>query len=154
MDSIKLQERLYDVPIFQGYVLLVLEHFRDMHKVSDYAALLHKSPKTLVNTFTKLELPKPLEIIHGKLIMESIRLIMDSDKPINELAAEIGYFDLDSFSRCFKKKTGFAPRDYRHAFEDYNVDRVKEIVSADIYVLLTNQSTQKGLQQPDAALTP
>jgi transcriptional regulator GlxA family with amidase domain len=141
--DVNLMDSYRKIVLFNDYLFLVSENFRSKHKVYEYAEMLHVSPKTLVNTFAKLDLPKPIDILHGKLVMESITLIADSDKPINQLAAEVGYFDLDSFSRCFKHKTGLSPRNFRRSFQNTKSSDIKELVSPEIYSMLSDSIEKK-----------
>ncbi len=135
MDRLSMEEPS-NLPLFRSYLQLVSEHFRSKHKVAEYADLLHKSPKTLVNTFSKRGLPKPIDVLHGRLVMESIALITNSNKPIRQLAADVGYFDLDTFSRCFKRKTGLSPQNFRLSLEENRSFSITEIISPEIYALL------------------
>ena len=62
---------------------------------------------------------KALVNLSGKdyLIREKItlakRLLKNKDLQISEVAFKVGYDNLTSFSRVFKKETGFSPSDYR-----------------------------------------
>ena len=41
------------------------------------------------------------------------RQLMETDRPLTEIAASIGYYDLSSFMRVFKQQTGISPGEYR-----------------------------------------
>lgn len=43
------------------------------------------------------------------------RLLKETDRRLNEVAACIGYYDLSSFMRMFKQQTGISPGEYRKA---------------------------------------
>ena len=88
---------------------LVERHFRDKHQVADYAALLYKSPKTLSNVFRKLGGKSPLRFIHERIALEGRRLLLYTDKPVAEIADELGFAESGHFSRLFKRVTGSAP---------------------------------------------
>lgn len=92
---------------------LVEKHFKEKHNVADYAELLFKSPKTISNLFKKLGEKSPLQFIQERLMLESRRLLWYTDKDVSEIAYEIGFNDIQTFSRFFKKKEGFSPTDYR-----------------------------------------
>ncbi|MEN8765624.1 helix-turn-helix domain-containing protein, partial [Wenyingzhuangia sp.] len=82
-------------------------------KVSDYADLLNKSPKTLSNIFQKQSSKSPLQFIQDRKILEAKRLLGYSDIQIQEIGYTIGYEEIQSFSRFFKNQTGEAPLSFR-----------------------------------------
>lgn len=99
--------------IVREYNYLVENHFKTKHQVADYASLLNKSPKTLSNLFKKYGNKSPLQVIQDRKILEARRLLQYSDKSIKEIAYEIGYEDIQTFSRFFKKIEGISPSNYK-----------------------------------------
>jgi AraC-like DNA-binding protein len=99
--------------IVREYNYLVESNFKTKHQVADYAEMLNKSPKTLSNLFKKYNEKSPLQIIQDRTILEARRLLRYSDKSIKEIAYEIGYEDIQSFSRFFKKIEGVSPSDFK-----------------------------------------
>lgn len=92
---------------------LVESHFRTKHTVAAYAALLNKSPKSLTNLFALNGQKKPLQIIQDRLLLEARRQLLYTDKIVKEIAYEMGFEDLQTFSRFFSNKEGVSPREYR-----------------------------------------
>ncbi|OAB80388.1 helix-turn-helix domain-containing protein [Cochleicola gelatinilyticus] len=90
------------------YNVLVEEHFKKEHSVAFYAKKLFKSPKTLSNTFSKLN-KSPLQIIHDRIILEAKRQLTYTSKTTKEIAYDIGFDDASHLSRLFKKQTGMSP---------------------------------------------
>ncbi len=103
--------------IVRSFNLLVEEHFKTKHQLIDYANLLHKSPKTISNIFSKRGAKSPLQYIKDRKILEARRLLSYSDKSIKEISFEIGYEDIQSFSRFFKTQEGISPTEYRMSRE-------------------------------------
>lgn len=99
--------------LLREFNLLVETHFREKHSVTQYAEMLHKSPKTLANIFSKTYQKTPLQYIQDRLALESRRLLGYTDKPIKEIAYELGFEDIQSFSRFFKKKEGVSPSEFK-----------------------------------------
>jgi AraC family transcriptional activator of pobA len=99
--------------LIREFNFLVEQHFRDKHRVSDYASLLNRSPKTLSNIFQKHSSKSPLQFIQNRKILESKRLLGYSDLQVQEIGHQIGYDDIQSFSRFFKRQTGHSPVSYR-----------------------------------------
>jgi AraC-like DNA-binding protein len=93
--------------------LLVEMYFREKHKVSDYADLLHMTPKSMSNLFSRYYNKSPLKIITERIILESKRLIDFSDKNINEISETLGFDEVSHFSKFFKTKVGLSPTEYK-----------------------------------------
>lgn len=101
------------VDIIRDYHFLVEKHFATKHSVTEYAEMMNKSPKTLSNTFKKLGNKTPLDIIRDRVLLEAKRLLSYTSTPISEIGYELGFNDIQSFSRFFKKKTGVSATDFR-----------------------------------------
>ena len=101
------------VDLIREFNFLVEQHFRTKHSVEEYALLLHKAPKTLANLFKKTGNKTPSQYIQARIMLEARRLLRYTDKSISEIAYEIGYEDIQSFSRFFKKQEGESPSDFR-----------------------------------------
>lgn len=102
-----------NIDIVREYNFLVENHFKTKHTVAEYADLLNKSPKTLSNLFSKLSSKTPLQYIQDRKILEARRLLYYTDKSIKEIAFEIGFEDIQTFGRFFKKSQGTSPSDFR-----------------------------------------
>lgn len=103
----------HNVDIIREYNFLVEQHFKEKHTVAEYAELLFKSPKTLSNLFKKLGNKTPLQFIQDRKMLEAKRLLAHSNKTVSEVGYEIGFSDVQSFSRFFKKQEGVSPVDFK-----------------------------------------
>jgi len=99
--------------IIREFNFLVEQHFKTKHSVAEYAELLNKSPKTLSNIFSKISSKTPLQYIQERKMLEARRLLRYSDLQIQEVAYEIGYDDIQTFSRFFKKQEGVSPSEFK-----------------------------------------
>jgi AraC-like DNA-binding protein len=99
--------------LIREFNYLVEIHFRAKHFVAQYAEMLNKSPKTLSNLFSKAYNKSPLQFIQDRILLESTRLLLYTDKPIKEIAFELGFEDIQSFSRFFKTKEGISPTHFK-----------------------------------------
>lgn len=101
------------VDIVREYNFLVEQNFKTVHTVSEYASMLNKSPKTLSNLFSKLSNKSPLQYIQERKMLEARRLLRFTDMSVKEIAYEIGFEDLQTFGRFFKKIEGVAPTKFK-----------------------------------------
>lgn len=99
--------------LVREYNFLVEQHFKTKHTVAEYADMLHKSPKTISNLFSRLGAKTPLQLIQERKMLEARRLLRYTDLPVKEIAYELGYEDLQTFSRFFKAQEGVSPSEFR-----------------------------------------
>lgn len=113
------QEKAFD--IVRRFYILVDQHFREKKQVQDYADLLFRSPKTLSNLFASCGVPSPLRIIHERIESEAKRLLLYTPKSAKEISELLGFEDLSTFSRFFKKMTGESVSDFRKSNTTGNI---------------------------------
>ncbi|GLU43354.1 helix-turn-helix domain-containing protein [Allomuricauda sp. NBRC 101325] len=101
------------IDIIRRFNFLVDMHYKTKRKVSDYAEMLFKSPKTLSNLFSIYNQKSPQQIILERIALEAKRLMNYTDKQNQEIAFELGFNDPAHFSRFFKKMTQMTPSEYR-----------------------------------------
>lgn len=99
--------------LIRQFNVLVEMHFKNKHKVSEYASILNKSPKTISNLFREYNNKSPLQVIQDRIALEAKRLIIYTDKTAKEIAFELGFEDAAHFSRLFKKTVGKSPSDFK-----------------------------------------
>lgn len=102
-----------DMDLVRHFSAMVEKHFRTLHKVSDYADLMNKSPKTLSNVFNALGEKTPLQLIHERIILEAKKLLLYTDKSSKEISFELNFSDPVQFSRLFKNVAGLTPVDFK-----------------------------------------
>jgi AraC-like DNA-binding protein len=99
--------------IVREFNFLVEKHFKTKHTVADYANLLNKSPKTISNIFSKIGSKTPIQYIQERKLLEAKRLLHYSTLQVKEIAYEIGFNGLQTFSRFFKTQEGISPSEYK-----------------------------------------
>lgn len=88
-------------------------HYRSKHSASDYAVMLHMTPKTLAK-ITKMHLNKTLtNLIAERIVIEAKRELYLTSKAVKEIAYELGFEDEYYFSRFFKNNSDVSPQGYR-----------------------------------------
>ncbi len=112
------QEKQYpnekkEINLIREYNFLIEQYFKSKHTVKEYASLLHKSPKTLSNIFSRSGFKSPLFYIQERILLEARRQLLHTNKSVKEIAFELGYEDLQTFSRFFKKHQGSSPSEYK-----------------------------------------
>lgn len=113
----KYPKRKIESDIIRDFNFLVEQHFKTKHTVAEYAALLNKSPKTLSNIFSKIGSKTPLQYIQERKMFEARRWLRYTDMQIQEIAYEIGYEDVQAFSRFFKKQEGVSPTAFKKSVQ-------------------------------------
>lgn len=86
--------------------------------VNDIAALLAISPKYLSSLLRMHTGQNTQHYIHEKLIERAKERISTSDLSMSEIAYELGFEHLQSFSRLFKAKTQLSPLEFRQLFKN------------------------------------
>lgn len=113
-----------EVDIFRDFSRLLEIHFREKHNVSEYAELLHVAPKTLTHKFKNLQLESPNQLIINRILIEAKRLLVYTEKPVKEIAYNLGYEDPAYFNRLFTSKTGSTPSIFKKNYnpgKKYNI---------------------------------
>lgn len=101
------------IDLIRHYNVLVEEHFKTRKTVKEYSGLMHKSPKTIANVFSKNSDRTPLEIIHQRVIIEAKRMLLYTDKTAKEIGTELGYDDPAQFNKLFKKQTRMTTTEFK-----------------------------------------
>lgn len=86
-------------------------------KVSDYAAMQHVTTRHLSATMKQITGMSALDIIHRLLYSRAKSDLTGTDKPISEIAFNLGYNDPYTFSHFFKKQSGISPSDFRNKYQ-------------------------------------
>jgi AraC family 4-hydroxyphenylacetate 3-monooxygenase operon regulatory protein len=113
-----------ELDIFRDFSRHLEIHFREKHNVAEYAELLHIAPKTLTHKFKNLNLESPNQFIINRILLEAKRLLFYTDKPVKEIAYDLGYEDPAYFNRLFTNKTGSTPSNFKKNYSSgkkYNI---------------------------------
>lgn len=85
-------------------------------KVQDIAEHFNYNPKYLSHLFFELYGVPLKQFILDRKIESANFMLSDNDKPIKEIANDLGFSDVHNFTRAYKRKTGITPTEYRNAF--------------------------------------
>lgn len=99
--------------VLQSLKEAIENNYREKHTASDYAVLLNITPRALAK-ITKTHLNKTLtDLIAERIVIEAKRELYLTNKPVKQIAYELGYEDEYYFSRFFKKNADVSPQIYR-----------------------------------------
>jgi AraC-like DNA-binding protein len=102
-----------EIEDLRRFNVLVEKYFKQKHKVLDYAHLLKISPKKLSLIVKKYHGKPAVVYIHERILLESKRLLLYSDKTSLEIAYELGFKTSAHYSNFFKKHTGLRPIQFK-----------------------------------------
>jgi AraC family transcriptional activator of pobA len=99
--------------LLKKYQAAIEENFREIHQVSEYAALLYVSPGHLRDVI-KAQSGKPaIAHIQERMVLEARRMLFHTEYSLKEIGFDLGFSDASYFSRFFKRETGLTPAEYR-----------------------------------------
>lgn len=84
--------------------------------VSHIAETLHISPGYLSSLLKSLTGQSTQQHLHNKLIDLAKEKLSTTNLTVSEIAYELGFEHLQSFSKLFKTKTSLSPLEFRHSF--------------------------------------
>lgn len=92
---------------------MVEKKFIEMREVSQYAALLHITPKHLSEVMKEHTGRSPKETINDMLLLEAKVLLGSTELTVTEIAHRLHYTDQAHFSHFIKQHTGCSPLELR-----------------------------------------
>jgi AraC-like DNA-binding protein/mannose-6-phosphate isomerase-like protein (cupin superfamily) len=109
-------------PKTEGYIESRLQKARghieqkldDKLSLQDLAKIANMSPEYFCREFKKAYGEPPLEMRNRLRINAAIKLIQYSERPIKQIAEDLGYSDIYHFSKAFKKQTKLPPGKFRN----------------------------------------
>ncbi|AKD58266.1 helix-turn-helix domain-containing protein [Spirosoma radiotolerans] len=81
--------------------------------VKYFASQLNLSANYLTDLLTKYTGKSTNEHIHLKLIDKAKSLLWSTDRPISSIAYDLGFEHPSHFTKLFRNKTGYSPREFR-----------------------------------------
>lgn len=100
------------VTILREFKALLNSHYRDQHKVKEYAEMLHITPDYLNASLKKFTGKSAKDHIQSKLIIEAKRMLKFTDMSSKEVGYQLGFSEAANFSQFFKKHTDLSPSQF------------------------------------------
>jgi AraC-like DNA-binding protein len=105
------------IELTKEFKRLVRQHFPDLKKPNEYAALMRYSISYLNDTVKAVTGFTASYFIQQEMLRESQRLLCYSDLSIKEISDRLGYDDPKYFNRIFTKLAGTPPGRFRMNFK-------------------------------------
>ena len=95
---------------------LAAMHYRSGDILADMLRLSGLPKRSFDRRFRKATGYAPLEYVQWLRVEEAKHMLESDELPIDEIAEEVGYSDLASFRRLFRRLSGLTPSEYRRRF--------------------------------------
>ena len=115
-DASQTDEEHTGICMLRDFKKLVDKRYQDWHKVKDYAAEIHISPKHLSQTVKNLTGKVAKDHIQDRVLLEAKRRLLHTDLSIKEVAYEVGFEEPLHFSGFCKRLTGHSPSAFRESY--------------------------------------
>lgn len=89
------------------------ENYQKGITVASTAAALHIDVSYLYRLFQDALQSSPGDYLTGIRMQQARGLLSDTRRSIQEIAADVGYRDAFTFSKCFRRENGMSPRAFR-----------------------------------------
>lgn len=99
--------------IYRDFRRLLLANYREAHGIAFYADRLFITPTYLSRVVKRITGQTVLQHVAGLLCADARKLLACTDMEVKEIADRLGFPDLSSFGKFFKKETGLSPSLFR-----------------------------------------
>lgn len=91
----------------------IMSHLSDQLRVDQLASLIHITARQLERRLKWATGLTPMQFINRCRVMESCRLLRDSDQSIGKIAISVGFYDQSAYTKVFRTQLGLTPLQYR-----------------------------------------
>ena len=107
-------DRASDVfTLFRRFEELLESHFAEERSATKLARRLGCSEKTLSRACTAVAGLPPKAIIQQRVLLEAKRILAHTNRPVKEIAAELGFSEATNFVKFFSRAAGVLPMAFR-----------------------------------------
>lgn len=107
----------YNDPLIQRAIEWMASNIASPISIDDLANAMHVSYRTLNRRFLDITGMTPLTYLHALKIERAKELLESTPGDFGAITAKVGYEDVSSFRRLFKRSTGLSPAQYRRQFK-------------------------------------
>lgn len=94
----------------------IQEHLHEDFTIQQLADYVSVSQRTFIRRFKKATGETPISYLQKLRIETAKQLLETTDTSLEAIVERVGYADLSSFRRLFKRETDLSPRDYRQRY--------------------------------------
>lgn len=94
----------------------VKDNYRSPVNMNDLIAVSAMSESNILRTFKRHLGCSPFQYISRLRLSDAADALVQTDKPITEIALDLGFNDSNYFTRSFRKHLGLSPREYRKKY--------------------------------------
>ncbi|WP_405607125.1 helix-turn-helix domain-containing protein [Streptomyces sp. NBC_00076] len=99
-------------PVYERFLDALELHYRELHRVDDYARLLGCSVRTLNRATLAAAGTGARQVIDQRRLLEARRLLDHARWSARAVADHLGFTDTANFGRFFRHHTGLTPAAY------------------------------------------
>ena len=103
----------YKISMFQRFISLVKEHYKQERTIGFYANQLSITPHYLSALIKQTSGETVMQWINKMVILKSKELLREGNLLVYEISNELNFPNPSFFSRFFKKQTGITPFQYQ-----------------------------------------
>ena len=123
--------------IYRQFVALVASHYMREHSTRFYACRLCVTPVYLARIVRRYAQKTVKEFILSLVYRDALDMLRYTDAQVGEVAARLGFADVETFSKFFKRRNGQSPKKVQHtgqqggAAQKFAVEKTKNQQCAD-----------------------
>lgn len=109
-------EEKNDQELIRRIKAYIKEHIKEDLTGASIAETFHYSPAYLSKIFKQHGKEKLSAYIMEQKLQEAKRMLLETDRSVQDIAAELGYLSPQAFARAFRRELGITPQEYRREY--------------------------------------
>ncbi|PYI56321.1 AraC family transcriptional regulator [Paenibacillus flagellatus] len=101
-------------------VRLLDERYRDLQNLDELADALGISKYYFIKLFRRTVGKTPIEYLSRKRMEKAVELLRQTDRSLDDIAQQVGYMNVNYFSKVFRKYFGVPPGQFRKKYDRYD----------------------------------
>jgi transcriptional regulator GlxA family with amidase domain len=122
-----MQNVRHDDAVIRDQQIWIAQNYAKPHLVTEIVARSGMPETTFIRHFKGATGYTPLAYIQALRTEEAKQMLETGDAPVEQVAADVGYADVGSFRRVFRRLTGITPGEYRRKFRMPAEFRIKAV---------------------------
>lgn len=110
------EETESELVLIRKIKIYIKEHRKEDLTAASIAQTFHYSPAYLSKIFRQYGKGKLSAYIMEQKLQEAKKMLLKTDKSVQEIAAELGYQSSQAFARAFRRELAMTPQEYRREY--------------------------------------